>query len=290
MKVLRTPDEMNLAREDARRSGITVGLVPTMGYLHEGHNSLLKAAREQCDRVVMSLFVNPTQFRPGEDLGTYPRDEERDLAIAREAGVDLVYAPDPDRVYPPGFATEVSVTGLTEVLCGGPDSRGAGHFTGVATIVTKLLNAVDPDFAYFGQKDAQQATVIRRMAEDLEFRARIVVLPTVRERDGLAMSSRNAYLSEEARERAAAIWKALLETEAVYEIAGLEAGLEAGRDELTRAGITPEYFEARYPGTLDPAESESEEAILVAVAAEVEGTRLIDNILIEPKKGKVNAA
>lgn len=289
MKVLRDPAELSYAREEARRNGITVGLVPTMGYLHEGHNSLLKAAREQCDRVVMSLFVNPTQFRPDEDLSFYPRDEQRDLAIARDAGVDLVYAPDPDDIYPSGFATEVTVNGLTDVLCGSRDSRGPGHFTGVTTIVAKLLNAVDPDFAYFGQKDAQQATVISRMAEDLAFRTRIVILPTVRERDGLAMSSRNAHLSEGARERAAAIWKALLETEAVYSDSGLEAGLAAGRTELIRAGITPEYFEARFPGTLDPADEDSDEAILVAVAAEVDGTRLIDNILIEPKKSKVSA-
>lgn len=287
MKVLRDPADLSIARDDARRVGITVGLVPTMGYLHEGHNSLLKAAREQCDRVVMSLFVNPTQFRPGEDLGSYPRDEQRDLAIAREAGVDLVYAPEPEKIYPAGFATEVTVTGLTEVLCGSSDSRGPEHFSGVATIVAKLFNAVDPDFAYFGQKDAQQATVIKRMAEDLDFRTRVVVLPTVRDRDGLAMSSRNAYLSEGARERAAAIWKALLETESVYETAGLEASLEAGRNELERAGITPEYFEARFPGTLDPVEAGGDEAILVAVAAEIDGTRLIDNILIEPEKGKV---
>ncbi len=137
MKILRTPAEMSDARDQARRDRITVGLVPTMGYLHEGHDSLLKAAREQCDRVVMSLFVNPTQFRPGEDLTTYPRDEQRDLAIARGAGVDLVYAPEADAIYPPGFATEVAVTGLTEVLCGSPDSRGPGHFTGVTTIVAK---------------------------------------------------------------------------------------------------------------------------------------------------------
>jgi pantoate--beta-alanine ligase len=286
MKVIRTPAELRPAREEARREGITVGLVPTMGYLHEGHDSLLKAAREQCDRVVMSLFVNPAQFRPGEDLSIYPRDEARDLAIARRAGVDLVYAPVPDDVYPPGFATEVAVTGLTEVLCGDGDRRGPDHFNGVTTIVAKLLNAVDPDRAYFGQKDAQQATVISRMAEDLEFRTEIVILPTVRERDGLAMSSRNAYLSEEARERATTIWKALLETEAISAEAGLAAGLEAGRAELEGAGIEPEYFEARFPGTLDPAEEDSDEAILVAVAATVDGTRLIDNILIEPRKGR----
>jgi len=284
MKVLRTPAELIEFRETNRGSGVRIGLVPTMGYLHEGHNSLLKTAREECDVVVMSLFVNPTQFRAGEDLSTYPRDEERDFAIAEESGVDVIYAPQPDDVYPPGFATKVEVLGLTEVLCGSEGSRGPGHFSGVTTIVAKLLNSVDPDVAYFGQKDAQQATVIKRMAEDLDFRAEIVVLPTVRERDGLAMSSRNAYLSPESRERATAIWAALLETETVYPREGLDAALEAGRDRLASAGIKPEYFEARYPGTLDPATDDSREPILVAVAAQVDGTRLIDNILIEPMK------
>lgn len=284
MKVLRTPAEIHALREELRSRPDTVGLVPTMGYLHEGHDSLLKAAREECDVVVMSLFVNPTQFKAGEDLSTYPRDEERDLAIAEGSGVDYVYAPLPDDIYPAGFATKVEVEGLTEVLCGSETSRGPGHFAGVTTIVSKLFNSVDPDFAYFGQKDAQQATVIRRMAEDLEFRTEVVVLPTVRERDGLAMSSRNAYLSPEARERATAIWASLLETEAVFAEAGLDAAVEAGRRHLELAGITPEYYEARYPGTLDPADAGSDEPILVAVAAKVDGTRLIDNILIEPSR------
>ena len=284
MKVLRHPEEIHAFREQQRRDPGTVGLVPTMGYLHEGHVSLLEAARERCDTVVMSLFVNPTQFRPDEDLSVYPRDEKRDLAIAGESGVDIVYSPSPEAVYPAGFASKVEVEGLTEVLCGSRDGRGPEHFAGVTTIVAKLLNTVDPDVAFFGQKDAQQATVIRRMAEDLDFRSQIVILPTVRERDGLAMSSRNAYLSEPARERASAIWSALLETESVYPREGLDEALAAGRQRLERAGIEPEYFEARYPGTLDPADEGAEEAILVAVAADVEGTRLIDNILIEPRK------
>lgn len=282
MKVLRTTAEMHALRDELRGQTGTVGLVPTMGYLHEGHNSLLRTARAENEVVVMSLFVNPTQFRAGEDLSTYPRDEERDLAIAEGSGVDFVYAPLPDDIYPAGFATKVEVEGLTEVLCGSETSRGPGHFAGVTTIVTKLLNAVDPDVAYFGQKDAQQATVIRRMAEDLEFRTRIVILPTVRERDGLAMSSRNAYLSPEARERATAIWASLLETESVFAEDGLEAALDAGRRHLEMAGIEPEYFEARYPGTLDTADGTGSDPILVAVAAKVDGTRLIDNILIEP--------
>ena len=166
-----------------------------MGYLHEGHLSLLRAARAECDLVVMSLFVNPTQFGPGEDLDRYPRDEERDLRLAAEAGVDFVYAPPVEEVYPEGFATAVEVGGpLTEVLDGDPARRGPGHFRGVTTVVAKLFNSVGPDVAYFGQKDAQQAAVIRRMVRDLDFPVRIEVLPTVREADGLAMSSRNAYL------------------------------------------------------------------------------------------------
>lgn len=283
MKVLRQPAEVHALRDELRGQPLTVGLVPTMGYLHEGHDSLLKAAREENDVVVMSLFVNPAQFAAGEDLESYPRDEERDLAIAESSGVDYVYAPLPDQIYPEGFATRVEVERLTEVLCGSEDRRGPGHFAGVTTIVSKLLNAVDPDVAYFGQKDAQQAAVIRRMAADLEFRTKIVILPTVREPDGLAMSSRNAYLSPEARERASAIWASLAATESVFHESGLDAALKAGRRELEKAGITPDYFEARYPGTLDPADGQSSDPILVAVAATVDGTRLIDNVLIEPE-------
>ena len=167
-----------------------------MGALHAGHLSLIEAAREQADVVVMSLFVNPTQFGEGEDLESYPRDEERDLELAAEAGAQIVFAPAADEVYPPGFTTHVEVDGLTDVLCGAPTSRGAGHFRGVTTVVAKLLNMASPDFVFFGQKDAQQAIVIKRMARDLDFPAEVVVVPTVREPDGLAMSSRNAYLDE----------------------------------------------------------------------------------------------
>ena len=179
----------------ARREGRTIGLVPTMGFLHDGHVSLLRAARAECDVVVMSLFVNPTQFGPNEDLDRYPRDEERDLRLAAEAGVDLVFAPAVDELYPDGAATTVEVGGgLTSVLDGDPARRGAGHFRGVTTIVAKLFNIVGPDVAYFGQKDAQQAAVIKRMVRDLDFPLRVEVMPTVREEDGLAMSSRNVYL------------------------------------------------------------------------------------------------
>ena len=201
--VLRTKAELRAAVAAAKRDGKTVGLVPTMGYLHEGHLSLIRAARAECDLVVMSLFVNPTQFGPGEDLDRYPRDEERDLRLAAEAGADLVFAPGTEEVYAADASTAVEVTGpLTGVLDGDPTRRGPEHFRGVTTVVAKLFNLVDPDVAYFGQKDAQQAVVIRRMARDLDFPVRIEVLPTVREADGLAMSSRNAYLEPADRERA----------------------------------------------------------------------------------------
>ncbi|MGA8744813.1 MAG: pantoate--beta-alanine ligase, partial [Solirubrobacterales bacterium] len=209
LRMIRTKAELRAALADLRTAGCSVGLVPTMGYLHEGHLSLLRRARAECDVLVMSLFVNPAQFGPGEDLGHYPRDEERDARLAAEAGVDLIYAPPVEQVYPPGFASQVEVTGgLIEVLEGNPASRGPAHFRGVTTVVAKLFNSVQPNVAYFGQKDAQQAAVIRRMASDLDFPVRIEVLPTVREPDGLAMSSRNAYLRDEDRQRAAALSRA----------------------------------------------------------------------------------
>ena len=180
-----------------------------MGFFHDGHLSLMRAARADHDVVVVSLFVNPTQFGPNEDLDAYPRDEQRDSELAEAEGVDLLFAPAPEEVYPDGFATEVRVTGLTDVLDGDPAQRGAAHFNGVTTVVCKLLNMVGPDAAYFGQKDAQQALVITRMARDLDLPARIEVRPTVREADGLAMSSRNAYLEPAERERALALSRAL---------------------------------------------------------------------------------
>jgi pantoate--beta-alanine ligase len=254
-----------------------------MGYLHDGHLSLLRAARSECDVVVMSLFVNPTQFGAGEDLDRYPRDEQRDLQLAAEAGVDWVYAPSVAEVYPEGFATAVVVDGnLTEVLDGDPARRGADHFRGVATVVAKLFNSVDPDVAYFGQKDAQQAAVIRRMARDLDFPVRIEVLPTVREADGLAMSSRNAYLDEEARRRATALSRALAAAERGAREDSLQVGLEAARRELEEAGIVPEYLEARDAELLEPVAELNGRPVLVAVAARVGAARLIDNVLIRP--------
>src|SRR5680860_672306 len=207
VSLVRAKGELRSALVAARRAGRAIGLVPTMGSLHEGHLSLLRAARAECDLVVMSLFVNPAQFGPGEDLERYPRDEQRDAGLAVEAGADLIYAPPVAEVYPDGFSIAVEVGGLTEVLCGDPSRRGPGHFRGVATVVAKLLNSVQPDVAYFGQKDAQQVAVIRRMVRDIA--VRIEALPIVRESDGLAMSSRNAYLSPAERRRATALSRAL---------------------------------------------------------------------------------
>jgi pantoate--beta-alanine ligase len=280
VKVARTRNELREALVPARREGRTVGLVPTMGYLHEGHLSLLEAARRRCDVTVMSLFVNPAQFGPSEDLASYPRDETRDLEFASGAGVDLVYAPSAEEVYPEGFATTVRVAGLTEHLEG--EHRGTAHFDGVATVVAKLLNMVGPDAAYFGQKDAQQAVVIRRMARDLDFPVEIEVLPTVREPDGLAMSSRNAYLASEDRQRALALSRALQAAERVAAAgeARTERALEAARAELEAAGVEPEYLEARDAETLAPAASLNGRPVLIAVAARFGPARLIDNTLI----------
>jgi pantoate--beta-alanine ligase len=285
VKLLRGKDELRAALAPARREGSSIGLVPTMGFLHEGHLSLLRAARAECGLVVMSLFVNPAQFGPGEDLARHPRDAERDLHLAAEAGVDFVYAPPVEAVYPEGFATRVEVDGdLTGVLDGDPSRRGPGHFRGVTTVVAKLFNSVAPDVAYFGQKDAQQVAVIRRMVRDLDIPVRIEVLPTVREPDGLAMSSRNAYLDPRAREQAAALSRALRAAEAMVLAGSLSAGIEAARRELTAAGIEPEYLEARDAESLTPVTELNDRPVLIAVAARVGGARLIDNVLIESLK------
>ncbi|HMI81863.1 MAG TPA: pantoate--beta-alanine ligase [Solirubrobacterales bacterium] len=289
---LRTKAELRAAVGEARAEGRTIGLVPTMGYLHEGHLSLIRAARAECDLVAMSLFVNPTQFGAGEDLDRYPRDEERDLRLAAEAGADLVFAPTVEEVYPDGldgFATYVEVTGsLTEVLDGDPARRGPGHFRGVTTVVAKLFNLVGPDVAYFGQKDAQQAIVIRRMVRDLDFPVRIEVMPTVREPDGLAMSSRNAYLEPADRERATALSRALKAAEREAHAGSLGAGLAAARRELEAAGVEPEYLEARDAETLEPVHRLADRPVLVAVAAQVGAARLIDNVLIQPHELHIN--
>jgi pantoate--beta-alanine ligase len=286
VRTARTVRELRGALKDERRAGHTIGLVPTMGFFHEGHLSLIRRAREQCGFVVVSLFVNPAQFGPGEELAGYPRDEARDLALARAEGVDLVFAPPVDEVYPAGFASAVEVGGLTDTLEGDPRQRGREHFRGVTTLVAKLLNMVGPDVAFFGQKDAQQALVIRKLVRDLDFDVRIEVCPTVRDADGLALSSRNTYLSPSEREQALALSRALRAAETL--VAGGEvdgsAVLGVARNELAAAGIEPDYLELRSATDLSPVERVNGSTLL-AVAARVGRARLIDNTVLQGDTG-----
>jgi len=281
MTTVRSVAELRAVLDPERRAGRTIGLVPTMGAFHEGHLSLIRRAREECDVLVVSLFVNPVQFVPGEDLSGYPRDEERDSALASEEGVDVLFAPTEHELYPPGFDTVVSVGGLAEVLCGAATSRGPEHFTGVATVVAKLFNMVGPDVAWFGQKDAQQALVIKRMVRDLDIPVRVEVCPTVRDADGLALSSRNAYLSADERQRALALSRALRAARARVDsgVTDADAVLAAAREQLDAAGVEPEYLELRSPTDLGSIER-VDGATLLAVAAYVGQARLIDNMIL----------
>ncbi|HWE34593.1 MAG TPA: pantoate--beta-alanine ligase [Solirubrobacteraceae bacterium] len=276
MITVHTVVELRAALAPERRAGAAIGLVPTMGALHEGHLSLLRAARADNDLVVMSLFVNPTQFNDSADLAAYPRDEQRDAQLAADQGVDIVFAPPIEEVYPDGFAASVTVSGLTETLEGA--YRGRGHFDGVTTVVTKLFNMVAPDVAYFGQKDAQQVAVIRQLVRDLDIPVRIEVCPTVREPDGLALSSRNALLSPADRERATALHRALEAARAAIDEGERDPATiaERARAELTDAEIEPEYFELVDANTLDPLPALGGD-VLAVVAAQVGTTRLIDN-------------
>ncbi len=257
----------------------SIGLVPTMGALHRGHLSLIERAREQCDVVVMSLFVNPTQFNQATDLEAYPRDEARDAELAAAHGVDYVFAPTPDEIYPPDFDLTVSVGGITDRLEG--VSRGRAHFDGVTTVVTKLLNIVQPQVAYFGQKDAQQCAVVRKLVRDLNLPVRIEVCPTVRDPDGLALSSRNVHLSAAEREQALSLSRALAATAAaVKDGARSAAAVRAAAQEiLGQSGARTEYFELVDPDTFVPVDH-IDGPVLALVAAQVGSTRLIDNQLL----------
>ena len=288
-----------------RRAGKRIGLVPTMGSLHEGHMSLVRASLKSCDRTVVSVFVNPIQFGPGEDLARYPRPFIRDCAMLRKAGVDAVFHPSPSAMYPPGFSTQVEVSG--PVLSGLCSPFRPGHFRGVATVVAKLFNSVRPDAAYFGAKDFQQAEVVRRMAADLDMGIDIRVLPIIREKDGLAMSSRNAYLSKTGRRAATVLYRALRAGR--DKIASCESDISAvkkairavlGREPLARV----EYLEISDAGTLEPLSrlegrvhlarqrraGETSPTfggrVLMALAVRVEGTRLIDNMCVRIPLGR----
>jgi pantoate--beta-alanine ligase len=281
MNVIHSVAELRAALREPRRSGWTIGLVPTMGAFHEGHLSLMRRARRDCDVVVVSLFVNPAQFNDPADLERYPRDRPRDEALAAEIGVDHLFAPAVNEVYPPGFATTVSVAGITETLEGA--HRGRAHFDGVATVVTKLFNIVGPDVAYFGQKDAQQALVIRRLVRDLDMPVRVEVCPTVREADGLALSSRNAHLSPTDRARATALHRALSAVQDAVSAGERDPDVLQARAlaVLASEGIDPDYLKLVSPDTLVPV-TQIEDDFLAVLAAHVGETRLIDNQLIQP--------
>jgi pantoate--beta-alanine ligase len=274
-----TVDEVRAAVESARAAGRNIGFVPTMGALHEGHLSLIRLARRHSDFVVLSIFVNPTQFAPGEDLASYPRALEEDSRLARTAGANLIFAPSASEIYPEGFATTVRVERLSEPLCG--RSR-PGHFDGVALVVAKLLNIVRPDVSVFGQKDAQQAVLIRRLAADLNLPGRILIGPTVREQDGLAMSSRNRYLDAEERGAARSVSRGLFAARTAFErgerdprrlVAFVRESMEA------EPLVVPEYVDIRDLADLSPWTGGGRPALLAA-AARVGRARLIDNVIL----------
>jgi len=280
VRTLRTVAEVRTALRPARREERTIALVPTMGALHAGHLALVERARGECDEVVVSLFVNPAQFGDPDDLASYPRDQDRDAVLAAEAGADLLFAPGAEELYPPGFATHVALEGpLVETLEGA--HRGPEHFRGVATVVTKLLNVVQPDVAFFGQKDAQQTIAVRRLVTDLNLPVRIDVAPTVREEDGLALSSRNARLAPADRERALALPAALAAAADAHASGERDAAVlgSKARAAMATLGVEPEYLAVVDPESLAPVDS-AEDQVLVVVAATVGGVRLIDNQLI----------
>jgi pantoate--beta-alanine ligase len=280
LEIVRTVADLRKHVALWRKGEVRVGLVPTMGALHQGHMALVEAARAECDRIVASIFVNPKQFAPTDDLGSYPRREAADLEMLRSAGVDLVFIPALDEMYPPDFATLVRVSGLTEGLCG---AHRAGHFDGVTTVVTKLLIQALPDIAYFGEKDYQQLTVVRRLARDLDIPVRIAGVPTVREPDGLALSSRNAYLSAEERRIAPNLARVLRSIAAVLaqDPNAVAQEIAHGSAALQQAGFAVEYLEIREAESL-AVTSEVTASSRVFAAMRLGTTRLIDNMPIAP--------
>jgi pantoate--beta-alanine ligase len=288
MEIINRRQRMSsVARKIRREQDRTIGLVPTMGALHEGHLSLVREARRMCDVVVVSVFVNPTQFGPSEDYEHYPRNLTRDTALLTDYNVDYIFAPAAEEIYPKDFSTYVNVGGLSKLLEG--ESR-PGHFRGVTTIVSILLNTVRPDFTFFGQKDAQQASIIKRMVRDLAFDTEIVVLPTVREDSGLAISSRNLYLGSEERASASVIHRALQQAKEVFRKGERHAGKLA---EIVRTTIETEprvrvdYVSVVDAETLEKLDKLDERPTLIAVAAYVGKTRLIDNTLLNKTKKDV---
>ncbi len=281
MKTITAIRDMQRTTDALRRDGRRIAFVPTMGYLHEGHVQLIRRARAEADFTAVSIFVNPSQFGPKEDFSRYPRDLARDSALAEQAGCDLLFVPETDEMYPPGFSTRVSIAGLASVLEG---ASRPGHFDGVATVVAKLLNIVRPHVAVFGQKDAQQVAVIRAMLQELNFDTALIVEPTVREADGLAMSSRNVYLSPEERQRALALSRALGSASVLYAGGERRASALAGavRSELASTpGVDVDYVAVLDAETFTDPGADTERPLLVAIAAKVGSTRLIDNTLLQ---------
>ena len=282
MKLVRSEKEMSALCTGWRETGLKIGFVPTMGALHAGHLKLVEIALANSQRVVVSIFVNPTQFGKEEDLGTYPRNLEGDSSMLEELGVSAVFVPEPDTVYPPGFSSEIRVNGLTEGLCG---SYRQGHFDGVTTVCAVLFGIVKPDLAVFGRKDAQQLAVVKRMVMDLRLGVQIIEAPVVREKDGLAMSSRNAYLSQDERRQAASISRGLREAAALHGRGEKDCGA------LKKAFLSvidkEPLLSVQYIETVDPDTMESvgvvQGKVLLATAVFAGKTRLIDNVLIEPE-------
>ncbi len=278
MKILRTPEEMQQAAQALRREGKTIGFVPTMGFLHEGHLSLMKIAHERADVTVASIFVNPTQFGPNEDLDAYPRDFERDEKLCREVGVDLLFYPTPETMYLDGNSVWVDEDSLSGVLCGAARS---GHFRGVCTVVAKLLNIVLPDVMVLGEKDAQQLRVLRRMVRDLNFPVEIVPGPIVREADGLAMSSRNKYLSPAERDEAVCLFQGLEKAKALFAAGERDAEVlkDAIREIIEKTSGTVDYIEIVDDESLQVFQH-AVQPTLVALAVKFSGARLIDNTVL----------
>jgi len=282
MEVIESISKMKTLAKEWKRQGLSIGFVPTMGYLHEGHLALVRRVKELSDRVVVSIFVNPIQFAPGEDYQRYPRDLERDKALLEKEGVDVLFSPKAQEMYPPGFQTYVEVKELSSGLCG---RYRAGHFVGVATVVLKLFNILQPDIAVFGEKDYQQLKVIQRMVQDLNLDVKIISHPTVREEDGLAMSSRNTYLSPEERKSAIALYKALnlaeeLINQGERKVATLKEKLKEFIESYPYTKV--QYIEFVHPETLKEVER-VDEPTLLALAVFVGKARLIDNKIIVPK-------
>ncbi len=285
MRVVRSIADLRALLRPLKAEGKRIGFVPTMGFLHEGHGALIRQSAARCDATVVSIFINPTQFGPSEDLANYPRDLERDQNLCLEAGTSVLFMPDVNEIYPTGFQTHVEPGRLAETLCG---RFRPGHFRGVATVVAKLFNIVQPDLAFVGQKDLQQTVVVRRMARDLNMPVDLVVVPTIREADGLALSSRNIYLNEDARGRALQLSEALLAAKAAFD------GGEREADKLLKlaysalAGVdSVQYLELVDVQNLEPIQGPVDKAAALCVAAYVGSTRLIDNVLLSPSAGDI---